>query len=72
MIEVDELGHNDRNDDKEKARENSIKQKLQCEFIRINPDREEYDIYVEIGKIYNHVRNSVEEKVNNNYKENNA
>ena len=72
VIEVDELGQNDRNDDKEKAGENSIKQKLQCEFIRINPDREEYDIIVEIGKIYNHVRNSVEEKVNNNYKENNA
>ena len=26
-----------------------------CKFIRINPDTEDYDICVEIGKIYNHI-----------------
>ena len=62
-LEVDELGHSDRNDDKEKTKENSIKQKLQCAFIRINPDREDYDIFVEIDKIHNHMLKSVEEKV---------
>ena len=62
-LEVDELGHSDRNDDKEKTKENSIKQKLQCAFIRINPDREDYDIFVEIDKIHNQMLKSVEEKV---------
>ena len=37
-IEIDELGRFDRDSEKEKTRENKIKQKLQCELIRINPD----------------------------------
>ena len=30
---------------KEEERENALKQKLKCEFIRINPDREHFNIY---------------------------
>ena len=45
-IEIDELGRFDRDSEKEKTRENKIKQKLQCELIRINPDKENFDIYV--------------------------
>ena len=45
VIELDELGHNDRNIDKETTREYRIKQRLQCRFIRINPDKESYDIF---------------------------
>ena len=62
-IEIDELRHIDRNNDKEKSIENSIKQKLQREFIRINPDKEDYDVLIEIGKIYSHILESVKEKV---------
>ena len=57
-IEIDELGHFNRSDEKEKTRENRIKQKLQCEFIRINPDKEGFDIFVELANIKNHIVDS--------------
>ena len=50
-IEVDEKGHNDRNIDYEIERQNEIENELGCEFIRINPAKENFDIFVEIGKI---------------------
>ena len=64
-IEIDESGRSDRNDNKEKSIENSIKQKLQGEFIRINPDKEDYDVLIEIGKIYSHILESVKGEVKN-------
>ena len=54
-IEVNEKGHQDRYEHKEEKRENEVKQKLNCEFIRINPDKENYDIYTEIGRIYDQI-----------------
>ena len=41
-IETDELGHADRDINKETFRENRKKQELQCEFIKINPDEENF------------------------------
>ena len=35
-----------------------IEKELACEFIKINLDRKDYDQYVEIGKIYDHVSKS--------------
>ena len=32
-----------------------IEKELGCKFIRINPNSENYDIFVEIGKIQNHI-----------------
>ena len=61
-IEIDELGHTDRDIDKETSREYMIKQKLQCKFIRINSDKKDHDIFVEIGKIHNHIVKSVKKK----------
>ena len=34
----------------------SNRKKLACEFIRINLHRKDFDLYVEIGKIYNHIK----------------
>lgn len=34
---------------------------LGCKFITINPDAEDFDICVEIGKIHNHVIKSTKE-----------
>ena len=58
-IEIDELGHNDRNIDKETSRKNKRKEKLGCKFIRINPGKKNYDIFVEIGKIHNQIKESI-------------
>ena len=40
---------------KENEREEKIKKELGCKLIRFNPDAENYDIFVEIGKIQNHI-----------------
>ena len=50
---VDKRGHEDRNIDYEIKRQNSIENDLGCEFIRIDPKKKDFDIYVEIGKMYN-------------------
>ena len=59
--EIDEKGHNDRNTDYETERQKVIeKKKLDCKFVRINPDGKGFDVYVEISKIYSHIKKSNE------------
>ena len=48
-IEVDIKGHKDRGKKKDRKRGNDLKER--CEIIRISPDREDFDMYVEICKI---------------------
>ena len=52
-IEVDEQGHNGRDSDYEIERQKAIQKELGCKFIRINPPKENFHIFVEIGKIQN-------------------
>ena len=54
-IEVDEQGHNDRDIHYEIERQKAIEKKLGCEFIRINPAKENFHIFVAIGKIQNYI-----------------
>ena len=35
-----------------------MKKDLDCKFIRINPDEKDFDEYLEVGKIYNHINKS--------------
>ena len=44
-IEVDELGHNDRNIDYEIQRQRALERELDCVFIRINPDAIDFNIF---------------------------
>ena len=44
-IEVDELGHNDRNIDYETQRQQALERELSCVFIRINPDAIDFNIF---------------------------
>ena len=55
-IEVDELGHNDRNIDYEIQRQNAIEKKAGCVFIRINPDEEKFNIFKTINEIHRHIK----------------
>ena len=57
-IEVDELGHNDRNIDYEIQRQKAIEKELGCVFIRINPDEEHFNIFKSINEIYRHNKKS--------------
>ena len=54
-IEVDELGHNDRNIDYEIKRQQALERELNCVLIRINPDAIGFNIFREINKIHRHI-----------------
>ena len=43
-IEVDELGHTDRNINNEIERQKALEKELNCVFIRINPDEKDFTI----------------------------
>ena len=63
VIEIDELGQANRDNNKEIIREKEIKDYLQCKFIRINPDRPDYDISIEIGKINRIIKEINDKKI---------
>ena len=51
-IEVDELGHANKSLSNEIERQKVLEKELDCMFIRINPDEENFNIFKEINKIY--------------------
>ena len=55
-VEIDEHNYEQRDNEKELMRENAIKQKLGCKFIRINPDDDKFNINIEIGRIFEHIK----------------
>ena len=62
-IEVDGLGHNDRNIDYEIKRQRAIEKELGCVFIRINPDEENFNIFKAINKIQRHIKKSMKKSL---------
>ena len=62
-IEIDELGHADRDTNKEIARQTATENNLGCRFIRIKPDKKYFNIFVEISKIFKHIKESVKENL---------
>ena len=50
-IEIDENDHKYRNQQYENEREDTIKQSLQCQFIRINPDDHKFNIAICLSDI---------------------
>ena len=55
-IEVDELGHADRNLSNEIERQKALEKEIDCVFIRINPDEKNFNIFKEINKIHRHIK----------------
>ena len=66
-IEIDELGHNDRNTDYEIKRQREIEKKLNCVFIRTNPDAADFNMDRLKNQIYKHIIKSKEEKVKSKF-----
>ena len=62
-VEVDELGHKDRDQTKENKKQKDLEQYLDCKFIRINPDEKDFSAYDGIGKIQAFIDMSKEEKI---------
>ena len=56
-IEVDKLGHTNRNINNEIERQKALEKELNCVFIRINPDEKDFNIFKEIHKIHRHIKN---------------
>ena len=65
-IEVDELGHADRNLNNKNERQNTLERELHCIFIRINPDEKDFNIFKEINKIHRHVKKSTKRSLIHN------
>ena len=57
-IEVDELGHSDRNIDYEIQIQQPLERELNCVLIRTNPDARDFNIFKEINKIHRHIKKS--------------
>ena len=68
-IEVDELGHADRNVNNEIERQRALERKLNCVFIRINPDAEDFNICKEINKIHRHINRLTKQQTEQQTKE---
>ena len=62
-IEVDELGHADRNLSNEIERQKALEKELNCAFIRINPDEKNFNIFKEINKIHRHIKKSTKKSL---------
>ena len=62
-IEVDELGHVDRNLSNEIQRQKALEKKLDCVFTRISPDEEYFNIFKEINKIHRHINKSTKKSL---------
>ena len=48
-MEIDENGHSNRKINYKIKRQKAIKQGLGCKFIRIDPDKEDFDIFITIN-----------------------
>ena len=68
-IEIDELGHNDRNIDYEIQKQRALERKLNCVFIRINPDAIDFKIFKEINKIQRHINQLTKQQTKQKTKE---
>ena len=66
-IEIDELGHNDRNIDYEIQRQRAIEKELGCVLIRTNPDTADFNINKLKNQTYKHITKSKEEKLKSKF-----
>ena len=62
-VELDELGHADRNINNEIERQRALEREINCVFIRINPDEPDFNILRETNKIHRHINQLNEVKI---------
>ena len=61
VVETDEKGHDDRNPDYEKRRQKEL-EKLGYHFIRINPDKIDFNDYGEFGRVSTYIAESIKKQ----------
>ncbi len=63
-IECDEFNHSNRDPEYEEQRENFIKNELNCEFIRFNPDAKNFSTYDVIGDVLKYIEKLKDDELN--------
>ena len=56
---VDKKSHKDRNIDNETQRQKTFEKELICEFIRINSDEKDFNIFKAINEIHRDIKNQL-------------
>ena len=54
--EIDENRHNNRNIDYKIKRQKAIQQELDCKFIKSDADKENFDVFKAINKIFRYIK----------------
>ena len=62
-IEVDELGHTNRNINNQIERQKALEKELNYIFIRINPDKKDFKIFKEVNRIHRNIKKSLIDKI---------
>ena len=62
-VEIDEKGHTDRDLIFEEKRQKALEKKINCEFIRINTSRENYDAEYEASRTQTYISNFNKNKI---------
>ena len=60
-MEIDEKDYQDRNNSRDIERQKALEKKLGYEFIRINPDKESFNIFKAQNEIFRHIKKSNKE-----------
>ena len=68
-MEIDEKGHTDRDLNFEKKRQKALRKNLNCEFIRINTSKENYDADYEASRIQTFISKFKDKEKENKIKE---
>ena len=58
-VEIDEQRHKYRDIDQEIKRQKALEKELGCEFIRTNPAKTNFNVFIEIGRIQNYIVKSI-------------
>ena len=58
-IEIDKKGHKDRDTNDEIQRQKALVKELGCKFIRINPDKENFNTDKAKNEIFRHIKESI-------------
>ena len=57
-VEIDEYNHEDRDVGCEIERQKPLEKELDCKFIRINPYKENFNVFKAINEIFRHIKES--------------
>ena len=60
-VEIDEKDYQNRDISREIERQKALEKELGCQFIRINPDKENFNIFKAQNKIFRHIKESNKE-----------